>query len=96
MAKNKSVTIKRKVDIVILIAGWEGGVIYNVSRNPIFNVTLIIKIRGTFFPLMMLLSFPRSVFCMCSKIELGGELGETEFREHKLRQKLRSKRSGAW
>lgn len=37
MAKNESVTMNRIVDIVILVAGWEGDVIYNVGRNPVFN-----------------------------------------------------------
>ena len=42
MAEDKSVPIKRIVDVVILVAGWIGNVIYNVSRNLVFDVIPII------------------------------------------------------
>ena len=42
MAEYKRFTIKRIVDVVILVVGIESDVIYNVSRNPLFDMIPIV------------------------------------------------------
>ena len=92
MTKYKSVPIKRIVDVVILVMRWKGDIIYNISRNPVFNMTPVIEFRGPFFPLPMTSLFPGPVFSVDSIVQLD-QLGKADLRQRKLGQKLGSKRS---
>ena len=42
MVEHKSISIKWIVDVVILVAVWKADAIYNISRNPVFDVIPII------------------------------------------------------
>lgn len=67
-------------------------VIYNVSRNLVFDVTSIILIREKYFLLSTIFLFPGPVFCTTLIIQLGWELVKSLFREHTLGHKLGNKR----
>ena len=42
MAKDKSILIERKVNIIIFVARWFDVIIDNDSRNPIINIILVV------------------------------------------------------
>ena len=77
MAEYKSITIKLGIDIIVFVARLVGIVINKISRNPILNVFLIIKIRTRLFllALALALAFLGPVLGMSTKIQLGVGLG---------------------
>ena len=96
MAKHRSIVIKRKVDIVVFVAGWLGMVINSVSNNPILNMFPIIKIRRTLLPSALAASFPGPVLGMSTNIQLIAELGYVELGHVEFGQKLGNEKSSSW